>query len=247
MSVFDRSTKTRRLVADPGTDHAVPSQAALIWGAITSPVALGPTVGVDAALVHGDQWQQVNGSMTENFTQNVTTAILQDHKHNITGNRTTQIAGNHTETVAGNLNSTIIGTTNALYLSPKNDVHASPNNRVNSASENQQEPSDKTQILGVSFEHKKSETVITDTSLGLNWLAEEFTLVKAEGTALNVEGKLLDLAAVYGISVEPKMTEVELEPLHTFLKGAEAKVAAGAVAAVPAVNAVPHPPLTGGQ
>jgi hypothetical protein len=64
---------------------------------------------------------------------------------------------------------------------------------------------------------------------------------------LNAEMKIIDLAAILGISVEPKVSEVELEALHVFLKGGEAKIAAGTVAVSPSVNAVPHVPTAGGH
>ena len=247
MPVFDGAPKIIRRVKDPWTDQTEPPPAALSWGAIDANVGLAQTIGADVSLLKGDRWHQVQGGLTENYLGGVATTIVQNQTHTVGGDRTTTIAGNHTETVVGNLNSSIIGPTNALYLSPKNDVHVSPNNRVNSAPENQQEPSSKTHILGVAFEHKAAETVITDVSLGLNGLSNEFTAMKCEGTGLAVGSTVLVLDSVLGLAIEPKIAEVDLEPLHVLLKGAEAKVAAGTVAVSPSVNAVPHVPTAGGH
>src|SRR5205085_1953307 len=247
MPVFSKSTKIKRAVSDPGTDDTLPPAGALFWKTITAPSAVAGTTGADAALVNGNMWTQNVGSLTENYTGNVKTTILQDETHMVTGNRKKSITGNHDETVVGNQNLSVIGAHNALYLSPKNDVHASPHNRVNASPENQQEPAPKTHILGIEFEHKAQETTITDVALGLGGIGVEFNGWKNEGTFLNAEMKVFDLAAVLGIAIEPKISEVELKPLHVFLEGGEAKVAAGTAAVSPSVNAVPHIPTAGGH
>jgi Gp5 C-terminal repeat (3 copies) len=247
MPVFSGSTKISRAVSDPGTDDTLPPSGALSWKAITSASAVAGTVGADACLINGDMWQQIVGSMTENYTGTVKTSILQDEIHNITGNRTKSISGNHTETVVGNQNLSVIGAHNAMYLSPKNDVHASPHNRVNASPEAQQEPASKVHILGVEFEHKAQETTITDVALELGGMGVEFSGAKFGGTLLNVDATVFELASILGIAVEPKISEVELKPLHVFLEGGEAKVAAGTAAVSPSVNAVPHIPTAGGH
>lgn len=247
MPVFTKSTKIKRAVSDPGTDDTLPPSGALSWKSITAPSAVAGTTGADAALVNGNMWTQNVGSLTENYTGNVTTAILQNETHTVTGNRKKSITGNHDETVVGNQNLSVIGAHNALYLSPKNDVHASPHNRVNASPEAQQEPSSKVHILGVEFEHKTTEFTITDTSMELGGVGVEFNGAKAGGTLLNVDATVIELAAILGIAVEPKISEVELKPLHVFLEGGEAKVAAGTAAVSPSVNAVPHIPTAGGH
>lgn len=241
-AVFDGETKTKRAVADPGTDDALPSSGSLAFPAITTAAALAGTIGNDAKLVHGDRWQQVGGSITEFVTGNVKTNITQDHTLNVNGNRTKQITGNHTENIVGNQNLTVIGPHNALYVSPKNDIHAAPHNRVNSSPENQQEPAQKIHILGTEFEKKDSDFTLTMNGFDIKVMSNEFTAFKNEATGLanGMTGIVLD--AVLGISVEPKITEVELEPLHTFLKGAEAKAGGGSVAAMPRVATPPNPP-----
>src|SRR5436853_5707731 len=104
MPVFDATPKIIRRVPDPRTDQTEPSPATLAWGAITSDAALPPTYGADVSLLAGDRWHQVKGSLTENYLKDVSTSIVRNQSHTVTGNRTTQIAGNHAETVVGNLN-----------------------------------------------------------------------------------------------------------------------------------------------
>ena len=241
-AVFDGKTKIGRAVADPTTDCMLPNPGSLMFPAISTPVALTGTVGSDSKLVHGDRWQQIDGSVSEFVTGNVLTNILQDHNLNVTGNRTKQITGNHTENIVGNQNLTVVGPHNALYVSPKNDVHASPHNRVNSSPENQQEPAPKVHILGIEFEQKSSETTLTTQSLGITGLSVEITGFKNEATGLANGLKAIVLDSVLGISIEPKITVIELEPLHTFLKGAEAKAGGGSVAVMPRVATPPNIP-----
>jgi len=241
-TVFDGKTKVGRAVPDPGTDDMLPSSGSLVFAAIATPAALAGTVGADAKLVHGDRWQQISGTITEFVSGSVLTNITQDHTLNVTGNRTKQITGNHTENIVGNQNLTVVGPHNALYVSPKNDVHASPHNRVNSSAENQSEPSDKVQILGTDFDKKDSDFSLTMNSFEIKVLSNEFTAFKNEASGLANGITALVLDAVLGISIEPKITEVELEPLHTFLKAAEAKAGGGSVAAMPRVATPPNPP-----
>jgi len=247
MPVFTKSIKIKRAVSDPGTDDTLPPSGALSWKSITASSAVAGTTGADAALVKGDMWTQNVGSLTENYTGNVKTTILQDETHTVTGNRKKSINGNHDETVVGNQNLSVIGAHNALYLSPKNDVHASPHNRVNASPENQQEPAPKTHILGIEFEHKAQETTITDAAIEIGGMGLEINGMKVGTTLLNIDATVLEVAAILGIAIEPKLSEVELKPLHVFLEGGEAKVAAGTAAVSPSVNAVPHIPTAGGH
>jgi hypothetical protein len=242
MPVFSKSTKVNRTVADPGTDDTLPPSGALSWGAITAASGVAGTTGADVKLIHGDLWERISGSVSEFISGSVLTNIIRDHTLNVTGNRMKQITGNHTENIVGNQNLTVIGPHNALYVSPKNDVHASPHNRVNSSPENQQEPSQKIHILGVEFEKKESETTVVMNSFEIKVLSNEITAFKNEATGLANGASVIVLDAVLGISIEPKISEVNLEALHTFLKGAEAKAGGGSVAAMPRVATPPNPP-----
>ncbi len=134
MPVFDKSTKVGRKVNDPGTDKSLPGGKALSYGAMTSATAVAGTTGLDCKLVHGDRWQQIDGSFTEQTNSNVKTTILADETRNVIGNRTLSTLGSVTGTVASNYTKTVVGSTvrtyvgAAAYTYTSNHVatHASP-------------------------------------------------------------------------------------------------------------------------
>jgi hypothetical protein len=109
MGVFGKSTKVSRAVADPGTDDTLPSSGALSWGGITGVAAVAGTTGADAKLIHGDRWQQITGSHTENIVADLKTTVTGDQTHTIRGNQTINVSQDHKETIAGTCLQTIVG------------------------------------------------------------------------------------------------------------------------------------------
>jgi len=135
-AVFDGKTKTGRAVSDPGTDDMLPNPASLVFGAINTPVGLSGTVGAEGKLVHGDRWEQLDGSLMEITNTNVTTTIMGNETRQITGNQTLTTIGNVTGTVVSNMNQTVVGSsihTNVgaaahTYISNHVQTHCSPQN-----------------------------------------------------------------------------------------------------------------------
>lgn len=100
-SVFDATNKIPRRVKDPQTDNTLPSPGSLNWKQITSPSALSGTTGVDVMLVHGDRWQEMKGSLTENYAVDKTITVKGKHTETITGNRSiTVTSGNISRSVS---------------------------------------------------------------------------------------------------------------------------------------------------
>ncbi|MGA2137031.1 MAG: hypothetical protein ABSH50_32465 [Bryobacteraceae bacterium] len=100
-SVFDASTKIPRRVKDPITDDTLPPSGSLNWKQITSDSALSGTTGADCMLVTGDRWQQMTGSLTENYSQDKTITVQGKHTETITGDRSVTVStGNMTRAVS---------------------------------------------------------------------------------------------------------------------------------------------------
>src|SRR5580658_8770277 len=114
MSVFEGAVKIGRDVADPGTDHLLPPSGALSFGAIKAVTGLSGTNGVDACLISGNKWQQLNGKHTENVTM--------DHLLTILGNRKEMVQGSHTGTIVGTTNQTHVGVHNQTNVAARNDT-----------------------------------------------------------------------------------------------------------------------------
>ena len=100
-SVFDTANKIPRRVKDPITDDTLPPSGALNWKSITSDSALSSTTGIDCMLVHGDRWQEMKGSLTENYQVDKKITVKGKHTETITGNRSITItSGNMDRTVS---------------------------------------------------------------------------------------------------------------------------------------------------
>jgi len=101
MPVFDAANKIPRRVKDPITDDTLPSPGSLNWKQITSATALSGTTGVDVMLVHGDRWQEMKGSLTENYAVDKKIKVKGKHTETITGNRSiTVTSGNISRSVS---------------------------------------------------------------------------------------------------------------------------------------------------
>jgi len=120
------------MVTDPGTDNTLPASGALSWRGIASAVGVAGTTGADAKMVHGDRWQQVDGSQTETFLKDVTSTITGNQTRTVNGNQTFQTIGNVTRDIIGNLMTTVIsaeiraniGVQNYSHMAPKTRNHA---------------------------------------------------------------------------------------------------------------------------
>ncbi len=244
-TVFDGKTKVGRTVTDPKTDHSLPSGYSLSLSQITTKTALGGTVGARCSVVHGDQYDFVSATVNVEVIGDLFTNISGSETHFVLHNRTETVTINNSLTVGGNQDWTITGSHMALHTGPKTETMVSPLNRLLSAPDSKSEPTNKMHILGVEFEKKDQDFAYTFNSFEIHGMSNEVNyLFKNEATVLNNEVKLIDYATVLGVSVEPKISEVELEPLHTFLKGAHAEATGGKVTAAPGVNAVPGVPTS---
>ena len=70
-------------------------------GSMTSPTALAGTSGIDAVLVHGDQWREIKGNVTVDILKNLTTNITLSEKHTVLQNLTNRVAGTTNDTRVG--------------------------------------------------------------------------------------------------------------------------------------------------
>ena len=101
MSVFDNTIRVKRRVPDPATDKTLSGSGALAYSSMTSVSGLAGCTGIDAQLIHGDRWTQVDKNHTEQISVNA--------KLTIGGNQTIMVGANQTETIGGTCNETIIG------------------------------------------------------------------------------------------------------------------------------------------
>jgi hypothetical protein len=248
--VFDAKTKVGRAVADKQQDKIAPYCGNINTGGIDSASFLIPvSPGIDTELVHSDRGRQVYGNLNETHTGSVTRTVLQNDTHNVTGNRTETISTNNSLTVGGNQDWTITGSHMGLYTGPKTETLVSPRNELHSSPDSNQDPTSKMRILGVDFEKKDQDFAYTFNSFEIHGMSNEINYIfKNEATTLNNEVKvLLDYATVLGVSIEPKVSEVELKPLKVWLEGAEAGAEGGKATAGVGVGVPPNVPTCGSK
>jgi hypothetical protein len=239
-AVFGGSTKIGRTVVDPGTDKSLPSPGSLGWTTITSQMAVGVTAGADVALVHGDQWQSLDGRRAEFIDKDVSTTILGNEDHEVTGNRTKQITGNHTETVVGSQNLTSVGSHTELYCDPKTETYASPRCELNAAPRCRAEPTPTMNILGIEFEKKDFEATYIVQGAEIAIQKFEVFAVKQEAGGLHQTLTVAEWTTT-GIGLENTLVKLDVEALKSHTFGAKPELGGGKVGVHAGVNAVPGP------
>jgi hypothetical protein len=240
MSTFDSSTKVKRAVDDPMTDHRLPHPKTLVWGAITAPTALAGTTGAHCELVHGNHWSQIDGNLTEHIQADVTT--------NIQGDRSYIVTGNQTQTTIGNITSTVVGAQTRTHLGPQNGTHLAP-------------VSD-TYRTNVYIDHSCDWVQVQDRVAQLAWLVMNLELFEFDFAGLGAYFQ--EIFALTGapvvdmewkgihmeehiVHLEEHLTSPDFHLLKAEVDGASASVAGGRASVAPNAGVPPHPPLTSGH
>lgn len=68
---------------------------------MTSPTAVAGTNGIDAILVHGDEWREIKGNETVNILKNLTTTITKNEKRTVILNLVNRVVGTTNDTRIG--------------------------------------------------------------------------------------------------------------------------------------------------
>lgn len=131
-AVFDSQTKTARRVADPLTDKKLCPLGQLQFPSINTVIALGMFIGVDVAVIHGDQFIQVIKDLTVN--------ILGNHKMTVIQNFISNVIGNHTEIIIGIRNTTIISNHITVNVGPRITNYTAVHVEVHCAPRSTSEP-----------------------------------------------------------------------------------------------------------
>jgi len=224
MSVFDASTKTGREVKDPLSDKTLPPPASLSWKTITTPAALAGTVGIDCKLVHGNRFQQIDQSMTENYGGNVTTTIGSNQTRTIGGDQKMVVAGNRTAVIGTNLLHVTAGSTTRVQIGAVTQLDVSATNEVyvGVLTENHASPKQENEPL-----HVESDAIcIATKGVDLNATGVQAQTVgvsvgafgvKAEVGGVAVSGIGAELASrVLGIDVKGFFSANDPIDLHLF-------------------------------
>ena len=223
--VFDKATKIARRVPDPGTDDTLAAAGALTWMTITTPIALATCIGIDAKLVHGDRWQQIEGNVTVNIFKNNTITIFQNEIYIVLGNRTTNIVGNYTKIIIGVYNHTTINAHIQLNISIRNNTYISPKNETHVAPKNTDEPTGFFRKIAQCFQFDIFQFSFTAIKIDTAINMTEAVLSKFEMIAIHTEAKGVENTAEGG-NMTLIALENKLDAIGTRIQGLQPSVGA---------------------
>ncbi len=213
---FAGATQTPNAAFDPSKDNVTPQLRLLNLKAMPSTTALGGTTGVEASLVHADEWNQIEGNLTENVLKNWKATITQNETHTIDGNLIHRVVGTTNDTRVDVHNQTNIAPRNDTFMHSRTEIHYQP-------------------------EHREQKTVDNDVSetlrefwkehFELNWFKTDAFLTHFEFNAmLNFEKKMFNVAGNI-FSMEGQAVEVEMKEITTSLGALATEIKAGKIKA----------------
>lgn len=218
MSTFDDVVKTGTRKNAANGDKDLPDLGALNPSAMTSITALAGTNGIEVSLVHGDEWNQMEGNLTENILKNLLTHITLDETRTVDQNLINRVNGTTNDTRVGVHNQTNIAPRNDEFMHTRSEIHHQPEQR--------EQKTEDFNILNVVREVAKE-------IFEFQYLKIEARLAHLEFCAtVNFEKKLFDVTGnvfkMEGDAIEVKMSEIKasLGALGTEIKGGKLKAAA---------------------
>jgi hypothetical protein len=229
-AVFDGKTKIGRAVADPGTDQMLPNPNSLAFPTIATPVALAGTIGAECKLVHGDRWEQVDGSLMETTNVNVTTMIMANETREVNGNQTLTTSGNVGNTILGNVDYTVVGAELHTNIGAQNHTYVSPRVLVYGGNSNEDEPGAHAKSIDEILWEHAIETSITGmtmevkgSSFGYTGYSCELESAKTEITELE-NGTMGLKTSTHGLWVVAHAFQARTSGARATVEGGEAGV-----------------------
>ncbi|HEX3437410.1 MAG TPA: hypothetical protein VHT24_11640 [Pseudacidobacterium sp.] len=223
MSVFNGKVHTPLRVPDPGTDHLLPPSEDLSYGAITSSSALAGTNGVDAALIHGNQWLELYGNLTDDIHGNFNCNIFRNHRHKTIGDYDCTIVGKTTDKRIGCQLHTNVAPRVDIYLHTRCESHSQPENR--------QQPTSRkdwfSNLIQYVDNHIERKTwMLTIIGAAVNVYGAYVRLTGTQLQSAELEFKRKDVA------VKGQAIKTEFSALKTDIKGLKLKAAGAHLKAI---------------
>ncbi len=217
-STFGGTPKTVNGSFDPSADNKTPHLGSLDMAAMSSRTALADTTGIDVSLIHGDEWNQIMGNLTENVLNNHIFFVKLDENYTVNTNLVRRVNGTTNDTRVGVHNQTNIQPRNDIYMHTRSEVHYQPENR-----EQKTEDHDVGKTLlefkEKHFEYNSLKIDVKNLSFEFNWpLNFEKHLLDCNGSIFSMDGS--------AIEVETKEIKTSLGALGAEIKGGKVKAAA---------------------
>ena len=216
MSVFNAAVATATRSNAFANDRIEPSFNNLNRSAMTSPTALAGTTGINATLVHGDEWNQIENNRTDNILGNV--------KDYVKGNETYTVNGNLVYRVNGTTNDTRVQQHNQINISARLDVFIHTRSEIHHQPENREQKT---------ADNESSNNIMHADKWNLAWHAYMIDTfgIRVEGNlTINLEKKMLQVGGNIFV-IEDRAFEVTMEEIKTSLGGLASEIKAGKVKA----------------
>lgn len=212
MATFSANIETATRSSAVASDSKTPRIGLLNLSSIASPTALSGTTGIDCSLIPGDEWNQLEGNLTENTLKNHTGTVFLNETYTVKGNLVHRVNGTTNDTRVGVHNQTNIAARNDTFMHTRAEVHHQPEHR-----EQKTEDNEKTEKH---IEVKQEHTAF-------NWyMLDGFGIRSEYNLTMNFEKKMLNASANI-FNLESEGAKVQVGNIKAELKGLRADVHAG--------------------
>ena len=214
---FNAAPQTVNGSFQPANDNKTPKLGSLNLSAMSSTTALAGTTGVDAKLIHGDRWQQIDGSQTETIDKDLTVEIKKNETWTVDEDYTMTVKGKTDDTRQEDVKETYFADSHFEYWKEHTDIHHDEDHQIN--------PTHTFDILHIEGEYKSVDLAIKASAFEAKGLSIEVTGAKGEAWGAGAEAYVAQVGAgvfenaVSAISVQEKALDARLEGMENEIKG----------------------------
>jgi hypothetical protein len=210
---FGGSPLTPNQAFDPSKDHTTPNLRGLNPNGMSSAGALSGTTGIDCKLIHGDRWQEIQGKLTENIKNDLTTHILEKQKWTVDEDLNFTVTGETTENFVGEAKQYFHSGSRFEYFGEHTDLHHDHDHQIN--------PTHTFDILDTEGEYKNVEIAVTASAFEAIGTSVEATVAKAEAWGAGAEawGAQVGAGAFHNEAVALDVGEHEADHKMDLVKG----------------------------
>jgi hypothetical protein len=228
---FNASPQTVNGSFQPANDNKSPKLGSLNLSAMTSSTALAGTTGVDAKLIHGDRWQQIDGSQTETIDKDLTTDIKENETWTVHENYTMTVKGKTDDTRQEDVKETYFSESRFEYWLEHTDTHHDQDHLIN--------PTHTFDFLNIEGDYKNVEFASMALGIETKGVSIEVVVAKAEAWGAGAEAYGAQVGAgffenaVCANSVQEKASELKLKAMENEIKGLHSHIGGPKVLILP--------------
>ena len=228
---FNASPQTVNGNFQPANDNKTPKLGSLNLSAMSSSTALAGTTGVDAKLIHGDRWQQIDGNQTETINKNLITEIKEDETWTVDGNYTMTVKGTTNDTRQKDVKETYFADSHFEYWKEHTNIHHDQDHLIN--------PTHTFDWLNVEGDYKNVEFATMAVGIEAKGVSLEVAVTKGEAWSAGAEAYGAQVGwgffenAVCVNSVQEKASELKLKAMENEIKGLHSHIGGPKVLILP--------------